>query len=394
MILDYSLYSLYNNKKDYIQFLRQYAPIAHTLNYYNPEFIKRLTDYCRSEVQKLHPHRHEFIDKRYLTGLVYETDLKSFKNLSSGTSGIKFRYNIWQDTYDMLESENHYKLVAKECHIQNPKVLFCHRERIATDRSNDDLVAVYKTDNPILSHGFGRKAQVHHYYATQLYISDYTEYYKKLIQYSIDNSIDIILASGGIIASIAYVARSMKVSNKICRLISNTNSAVDYSRLEYLKSLNLIDQWCDHMRCWDGGATFITCKYGTKHLLDGLSWCYSVDGKLVSDDYFSVTYPFYKYWNGDFAEVSQDYHLCQCGRYYRPFVFNRPRGRTVQYCDKAKLNSIATSINDVIRIETVGNVIRYFTSTIVDSNVKAQLRRNLPNHIILFEIEKWTNEPN
>lgn len=394
MLFDDHLHSIFEKRQNYIQFLRQYAPLAHTLNYYKPEFIKQISDYCRTEIGKLHPHEYQFIDKRYLSGLVYETDLKSFSNLSSGTSGVKFRYNIWQDTYRILESDNHYKLVAEEHYIKEPKILFCHRETIAADRPNEELVDVYRTDNPVLSHGFGRAAEVHHYYATQLYISDYVEYYKRLIQYSIDNDIDIILASGGIIASIAYVSNIINITNKICKLISNTNSAVNYAKLEYLKSNKLIGQWCDHMRCWDGGATFITCRYGTKHLLDGLSWCYSVNGKLISDDYFSVTYPFHKYWNGDFAEIDDDYQLCQCGRYYRPFTFNRPRGRAIQYCDKAKLNSIATGIDNVIRIETVGNVIRYFTSTSVDSNDKAHLRQRLPDHIILFETEKWTNEHN
>lgn len=394
MILDDSLQAIFYTSKDYIDFLRRYAPLAHTLNYYEPQFIKQLSEYCRSEIAKLHPHNYDYIDKKHLYGLVYDTNLKSFSNLSSGTSGARFRYNIWQDTYYTIESNNHYKLVADEYYIKSPKVLFLHRDRIMTERSNDDLIEVYRTHNPIISHGFGREAEVHHYYATQLYISNYMEYYKRMIYYSIDNSIDIILASGGIIASIAYVAHILNISDKICKLLSNTNSAVDYSKLNFLKANGMIENWCDHMRCWDGGATFMTCQHGTKHLLDGLSWCYSIDGKLVSDDYFSVAYPFYKYWNGDFAEVSQDYELCKCGRYYRHFTFNKPRGRAIQYCDKAKLNSVSTSISGISRIETVGNVIRYFTTATVDSNTKSRLRQSLPDHIVLFETEKWTNELN
>ena len=43
------------------------------------------------------------------------------------------------------------------------------------------------------------------------------------------------------------------------------------------------------MRCWDGGATFLTCKDNNYHVLDNLSYCYEKENKLISTDYFSFS---------------------------------------------------------------------------------------------------------
>ena len=106
------------------------------------------------------------------------------------------------------------------------------------------------------------------------------------------------------------------------------------------------DHVCDHMRCWDGGATFFTCKYKNYHLLDNLSWCEEADGKLISTDYFSIPSPFVRYWNGDMCSISKSYKRCECGRLYREFEFleNRPfsmKGTCLQdlKCRIAKINS-------------------------------------------------------
>jgi hypothetical protein len=388
MILDENILSI--DRSDYTKFLKAYVKLAHTLNYYDPVVIKEISSYCRKNIQSLYPHELEYISKSNLP-LRYETDLRYFRNISSGTTGHKVAYNIWQDTYQPIEAENHYKLVSHEYGISDPKVLYLLRDTIHNDRSA--IFYEYRSNNPVLSHGFGKHSRIHHAYATPLLISDYLRYYTLVIEYAIKNQIDIILASGSTIASIAYVSYKLGINEKICKLMSNTNSAVDRSKLNYLKNNGMIDHWCDHMRCWDGGATFITCKYGTNHLLDGLSWCQSIDGKLISDDYFSVAFPFFRYWNGDYAEISQEYELCQCGRYFRKFIFNQPRGRSIPYTDKTRLDYISSEITDIVRIETIGNVIRYFTSSPVKLSLRQQVRDSVPNHLVLFEVEEWILKP-
>jgi hypothetical protein len=88
------------------------------------------------------------------------------------------------------------------------------------------------------------------------------------------------------------------------------------------------------MRCWDGGATFFTCKHQNYHLLDNLCWCDEKNKKLISTDYFSFPSPFVDYWNGDLCRLKNEYQRCDCGRLYRDFEFleNRPfsiKGRNI-----------------------------------------------------------------
>jgi phenylacetate-coenzyme A ligase PaaK-like adenylate-forming protein len=81
------------------------------------------------------------------------------------------------------------------------------------------------------------------------------------------------------------------------------------------------------MRCWDGGASFFTCKNGTYHLNDNFAWTIEgPDNKMISTDYFNLASPFINYYNGDLCKIENEYHKCSCGRYYRPFKMlqNRP----------------------------------------------------------------------
>jgi hypothetical protein len=81
------------------------------------------------------------------------------------------------------------------------------------------------------------------------------------------------------------------------------------------------------MRCWDGGASFFTCKCRNYHLMDNLAWCeQGPDNELICTDYFNLASPFFRYWNGDYCTISTEYVRCECGRLYRDFEFleNRP----------------------------------------------------------------------
>lgn len=70
----------------------------------------------------------------------------------------------------------------------------------------------------------------------------------------------------------------------------------------------------NHMRCWDGGATFFTCNYGNTHWVD-MSCAFRVDeeGRLWTTDRWNTAQPFCNYWNGDIVSWSRD-GICQCGR--------------------------------------------------------------------------------
>jgi hypothetical protein len=68
----------------------------------------------------------------------------------------------------------------------------------------------------------------------------------------------------------------------------------------------------DWMRCWDGGATFYTCEYGNRHLVDMLAAVAVVDGQLISSDLFNLAQPFVNYANGDRVTLYTAGH-CRCG---------------------------------------------------------------------------------
>jgi hypothetical protein len=69
----------------------------------------------------------------------------------------------------------------------------------------------------------------------------------------------------------------------------------------------------DHMRCWDGGATFFTCSQGRVHWVDMLApvWTNS-RGELISSDAWNASHEFSSYSNGDLCQFG-NYELCSCG---------------------------------------------------------------------------------
>lgn len=70
----------------------------------------------------------------------------------------------------------------------------------------------------------------------------------------------------------------------------------------------------DQMRCWDGGATFVTCPHGNRHWIDFLApTSTDGDGRLVSSDLFNLAQPHLDYRNGDVV-VREFGETCPCGQ--------------------------------------------------------------------------------
>jgi hypothetical protein len=68
----------------------------------------------------------------------------------------------------------------------------------------------------------------------------------------------------------------------------------------------------DQMRCWDGGATFVTCPFGNQHWIDFLAVTTTDQGKLISNDLFNLAQPHLSYWNGDVV-MREFGESCACG---------------------------------------------------------------------------------
>lgn len=310
------------------------------------------------------------------------------------TTGSPFQYLRWATHFPKIERDLHYKLILQEFGLDNKiNVLYLMLDQI-DDKTTTKFVRNYTTDNILISHGKHKEAHIHDVIKNKLYYNNYYEFYERLFNYAHNNSIDVILCPGQIVKAMAWNARRLKWIKPLCKLLSNTGEKVDLNDLNYLKNNGLIDNWCDHMRCWDGGITFFTCAYHTYHLLDGLSWVTSDNNKLISTDYYSLPSPFVNYWNGDYGTVEKNYQKCDCGRYYRHFDISRVRSTQLSgvasYDIKNKITESEIEITNIKRVEATHNFIRIFTIKPYSSNDRMKVRKLLPK----FEINFITEEPN
>jgi hypothetical protein len=243
---------------------------------------------------------------------------------TNGTTGNRFYYRAWKDTFDRIERDFHYGAILKEYEIQKPKVLCLLGQHVHPASQDVHNVVVLKdTSSPMHSHG-ASNAEVHSVDVSMAW-NDPDASFKQLFDYIRSQNFDVILSSGPFINSMVHYVQKFGIKGKLCKLLSNTCEPLMLLDVAALKNNGLIDYWCDHMRCWDGGASFFTCKHGVYHLMDNLSYCYTSNDRLISTDYFSLASPFIDYWNGDLAQVENKYRRCPCGRLYRPFCFLSPR---------------------------------------------------------------------
>lgn len=254
--------------------------------------------------------------------------IKSKEMLTNGTStGNKFYYQVLEETFDQIEANIHYGSILDEFKIKKRPTILCllsqHLHPQATSQSK--FVILDSPKSPLHSHG-ASDSIVHIINAAPDLNKDIESQFKMILDYTVDKKFDIILTSGPFINSFVYYCKKYNIKRKICNLLSNTCEQMVLEDVLFLKNKNIIENYCDHMRCWDGGASFFTCKYNVYHLMDNLSNCYSDEnGRLISTDYFSLSCPFINYWNGDYANIKKEYKRCNCGRLYRDFKFLEPR---------------------------------------------------------------------
>lgn len=394
MLIEDDIRLLFLNKSNHQQFLIEYSKIANNLMFQNISFIQEVTSYLTDEIVK-HSKKHDnaittktdLLNKREW----YIDDYNAFENETSGSTGKPFKYLIWKDIYNNIECDNHYKDIINEFMINRNKVKVLYLHYDITDPNTDELITIYKTHNPVVSHGLLHRAEIHSAIANHTFYMNYYKYYEKLIQYIIENDIDVIHAQSNSIYSLAWNVKRLGVRDKLCKLLSNTGSKLDISKVNELKNNGNIDNWCDHMRCWDGGATFFTCRYNTYHLLDSLAWTYTDDYKLLSYDYFSLPSPFVRYWNGDYAEIGNEYNRCKCGRAYRKFQMGRTRSKISQVSELSSIQN-KLSNNDLLdglkRVEVIQRFMRIFTKYSLPSDQKQYIRELFKNIEIQFTVEE------
>lgn len=393
--------SLYQrrNELSYPQYLRELLKHIHELQYQDGTFIY---EFCQNLSQQLHHHakqspayesdkirdRTDLQDKEkwYLKGWT-----SAASNTSGSTTGQRFHYLRWADIYIPIESEIHYRAILKEYNLDRPiNILYFMLDQFE-DRNTDNLIRNYTTSNALISHGMRQNAHIHEVIRNRNYFNNYFQFYENLITYLSSIEIDVILAPGSLITELTNNIKRLHHTAPICKLLSSTGTKTNLKDVTYLKDNGIIGNWCDHMRCWDGGVTFFTCPYHTNHLLDGLSWAWSDEGRLVSNDFYSLPSPFYKYWNGDYASIGTEFKRCKCGRSYREFKFDRLRTYAVNGMTNKDIRIAMDPLSDIFpnitRINHWNNFIRFFTPAPLHTEHRERIRKVLPTFEINFVTE-------
>jgi hypothetical protein len=398
---------LYRRRKDYPlkDYLKQHLNHIHTLQYQGGKDIEATCRHLNRELAKyaqtnspVYATHHGVIDKSHLgdKNRWYVGGFQTHAATTGGsTTGLHFHYLRWATHYNQIEGDCHYRAILQEFGLDRPiSILYLMLDQ-TDDRGNDTLTKLYHTQNILVSHGAGQQAIVHEVIKNRTYYHDYFGFFDSLFAYLSEEKIDVILAPGQIIAALAWNARRLRHTAPICKLLSNTGAKVDRTDLDYLKESGIVENWCDHMRCWDGGITFFTCRHHTYHLLDGLAWTKSdKQNRLISDDYYSLPSPFMNYWNGDYGTVGKDYQKCKCGRYYRSFEISRTRSVVMagvtNHEVRDRILKTDIDVSGIKRAETSGAFLRLFTSRPYSATERQAIRNTLPN----LEINFVTEVPN
>lgn len=326
-----------NNEVGCIDVLFDYKKICKNLLYEEEEYVLNTIKILKKNIQNWSQKncsvykflKKEFVEKKDLLEKEkwYIENINSQKMATNGsTTGESFSYLRWDDFLFFIECENHYNLILEEFNIKNEfKILFFLD--IGLQFKKDKPIKIKKnTKNFMEKHGTIGNPEIY-YVNFKLYKERKELIFNDLINYlNKEKPFDLVLTSGPNVNSLCNYLKKNNIKIKIGNLLSNTNEKLLEESILYIKENNVFDNICDHMRCWDGGATFFTCKYENYHLLDNLTWCEEKEEKLMSTDYFSLPSPFVNYWNGDYCRIKNEYNRCECGRLYRDFEFleNRP----------------------------------------------------------------------
>jgi hypothetical protein len=308
---------------------------------------------------------------------------------SGSTTGFHFIYRRMISTFERLEWDNHYDLVMDEFGVADqPDLLYFFPNHF----EKRDGMPVFLSPEPqpyLNSHGRSRRCRVH-YANFDLYKSDPFSFFSALFEYVSRNRIDVVFSAGPQINSMCYHMRKLGFSGRFARLLSQTNERMLQDDASFLLSGNYFDFICDHMRCWDGGASFFTCRHGNYHLMDNLSWCEDIDGKMISTDYFNLASPFVRYWNGDMCKIGSDFMRCECGRLYREFEFleNRPFSLNGVCLGDLRRRMLLLGVGGVKQVKCYVDKIDIVSSRTLSENEKFKISDLEPSFSFFFSVEE------
>lgn len=313
----------------------------------------------------------------------------SADTLTSGTTtGFHFIYRRTASTFERLEWDNHYDMVLDEFSVgESPHILYFFPNHFK--KNGDSAVFVRRGEPYLNSHGRSRNSIVH-YANFDMYKSEPDRFFDLLFEHIADNPIDVFFTSGPQVNSMCHHVVRAGFRGRIAGLLSQTNERLLQGDAEFLLFENkYFNGICDHMRCWDGGASFFTCRDGNYHLMDNLSWCEEVGGRLVSTDYFNFSSPFVKYWNGDMCKIAPGMVRCDCGRLYREFEFvrNRPFSLGGVCLEDLHRKMILSGVEGIRQVRCYVDSVNVVSSRPLDEAEKEKIRCMEPRFRFVFSVE-------
>lgn len=387
------------------ELLDNYINVANTLLYQDEATLKSYQDVLQKNIVDWAIEHSNVYKTLYQPDRIFTKDdlldkdnwyvsrLKDNSGISStsgSTTGDPFSYAIYNRYARFLIDDQHWSLILKEFGLND------HRIKITILYYFKDTLSVFPDDTFVRSdHAVSSQFQYNHgsrdCSVDYINFKDFgsTYWYEQLFNYLSETKIDIIISTGPIINQLCEEIRQRKYSKKLCYLLSHSNEFPLTRDFDFLQGRRLIDYHCDHMRCWDGGATFFTCKFGTYHLLDNITYHQSIDNKLVTTDYFSLAAPFVNYWNGDICSIGNEYLRCECGRLYRPFKMleNRPfalKGSTKLTSIKQQISQLSFK-GDLVQVQFENLSVMISSSRPLETSEKDQLQDILREYQIFWK---------
>lgn len=381
------------------EILYEYKPFCRNLLFEDEDLVRDAIFLLKTNIERwaklfspAYSEPSEFVSKTELSNkeLWYvNSEIKDSQPMASSgsTTGTPFIYLRWEPFLYFIEGDNHYDLIMDEFEIpERPRILYMFN---SNQYDNSRLTTVRDDSKNFMEHhGTSRKAEVH-YINFRKMKDNQADFFNDLISYLQTNHFDVIFAPGPSINSLCHYLSKSDFDTKICNLVSNTNERLLPEDASFLLE-GLTDHVCDHMRCWDGGATFFTCRHGNYHLMDNLSWCEESDGRLLSTDYFSIPSPFIKYWNGDRCRIAESYDRCECGRLYREFEFLENRPFSLKGTCLNDLKRIIEKINSksIKQVRCGLNTIDIISSEEISEFDKGEISKTTEKFEFRFIVEK------
>jgi len=247
---------------------------------------------------------------------------------TSGSMAYPFQYLVSKKIFYNLEINHHYRHILKEFNLLQKPLKILRVSRIKDIQNCKKItwnknIFYYKSIKPrwnnyFFSHGSDH-AECHSFQYHPQQTQEFCQYLKNIFTHE---EFDIFLTSFSFVSIFMDV---IKEPVRICHLLSNICEAPEQKQVNLLVENKQIDYFCDHMRCWDGGFGFYTCRCKTMHIYEPYIESQTINGKILSTDYFNFNSSFINYWNNDTGHIENKWQICECGKWYRPFKFESNR---------------------------------------------------------------------